>query len=340
MFLMSSDISIGKYKNIKPNSVKWKCSVSSFRDECTILLPLKSYLKETKTVYQEGAAPREVESIITKTSDKLFKEGDPVDVLLGYNGVCTRRFKGFVKQINYATPLEIECEGYSYQLRDKIFTKSYKKTSVKGILTDLLQDTEIKISEFTQDAPLENVTFKNAPALKVLEWFQKECLMTVYFDFDTIYVGFSRFGVKKPRVKLRLGWNVIESKELKKDVADSEIQINLIEKNNKGETKRTKSEQRKYSNIKEERIRSGLDEKTKKEIVDERQRIENHKGYRGDITCFLIPHIDKAYAVDIEDTRFPDRSGGYFVESVDGSYNANGGRQKLTLGYYGKRDGQ
>jgi hypothetical protein len=61
---------------------------------------------------------------------------------------------------------------------------------------------------------------------------------------------------------------------------------------------------------------------------------ENHQGYEGSITCFLEPSIEKSMIVNIDDQKFPDRSGHYFVETVEGEFSASGGRQKLTLKHY------
>lgn len=38
--------------------------------------------------------------------------------------------------------------------------------------------------------------------------------------------------------------------------------------------------------------------------------------------------------VEIDDPKFPERNGRYFVETIEGEYLANGGRQKLTLRQY------
>ena len=76
-----------------------------------------------------------------------------------------------------------------------------------------------------------------------------------------------------------------------------------------------------------------------KEISNELQKIENFSGYKGDITCFLEPHIENGYVAKIIDKNFPDRQGSYFVESVDGSFSSSGGRQNITLRYYGTVDG-
>lgn len=329
MFVMTSDITIGGYTAIKPAGVKWKCSVTGYVDTCTISLPLAVYLKN------DASNSELLKKAQTGVTGVVFNVGDAVDVKLGYDDNNTRRFKGFIKRINYATPLELECEGYSYRLSKTMFTKSYQATTAKAILADLVTGTDIKLSEAIPDMPLRNVTFKNSPGLKVLEWFQKECLLAVYFDFDTLYVGPSKYGVKKATEKLRLGWNTAEDKELKQSTDKTEVLINLVEKNSAGETKRTKSEQTKYSQTKEVKVRTGLDDGILKAIANELQENENFKGYKGAVTCFLEPHFEKGMVANITDNRFPERAGKYFVEEIDGSFDQSGGRQKLTLIYYG-----
>ena len=342
MYLMTSTITIGDYTNIKPSAVKWKCSVSNFTDTCSISLPLKTYVRNKYNIlseYPSGTTEQQVAKMVQENKT-VFKEGDKVDIMLGYNGQNTTRFMGFVKRINYAKPLVLECEGYSYQLIKKVFTKSYTSTTVRDILNDLIAGTDIILSDAIPIIPLKNVVFKNCPGLKVLEWFQKECLLSVYFDFNSIYVGASKYGIKKATKKLQLGWNTVDDNSLKKDTTESNVIIHVVEKSSTGTVKRTKSEQKKYSTTKEVKARSGMPDAVLKEIANELQKLENFSGYKGEITCFLEPHFDNGYVAKIIDKTFPDRNGSYFVESVDGSFDSGGGRQKITLRYYGTVDGK
>lgn len=135
---------------------------------------------------------------------------------------------------------------------------------------------------------------------------------------------------------MRLGWNTVEDKDLKKTIASVVTQINVVEKTNKGETKKTKSTQSRYDNVEQVKVRGGLSESLKKQIADELQRYKNFSGYQGNIRCFLIPAFDPGMVAEITDKRFPDREGKYFVEEVDGSFDGSGGRQTITLRYYGR----
>lgn len=329
----NSDGIITKFRDIKPSAVKWHCSVSSFTDTCTINLPLRPYLSNTgknNTIFSEK---------IKESSNTIFHQGDYVEVWLGYNYDKHCFFKGFVKRVNYAQPLVLECEGYSYLLKDVVFTKSYQSTTIRNILEDLTRGTNIKLSEYIPDVRLKNLTFKNIPGLNMLEWFAKECLCAVYFDENILYVGASKYAIPRPTEQLRIGWNTVEDKELKKDTAPTKININLVEKSSKGEVKRTKSEQRKYDNIKEVKVRAGLPDSFLRGVADELQKQEDYKGYKGNVTAFLMPFFGKGYVCEVIDKQFPDREGKYFVESVEGSFDDKGGRQKLNLIYYGKDRG-
>lgn len=343
---MTSDIRIRRWNgsefftimNIKPSAVSWKCSVSDLADTCTVTLPLSTYVvdrSEHDTEASKAAGYGENE----KT---YFKEGDRIDVALGYDTQDKMRFQGFIRRINYGNPLQLECEGYTYELKDIIFNKTYTQTTLRQILEDLTQTTLIQLSDRIPHVPIRNVTFKNTPGIKVLEWAQKELLCAVYFRFDRLYAGASKFdgldltqeGTRQP---VRVGWNTLEAKELKKVVPDEKVQINLVEKDSAGSVKKTKSEQRRYSSIKEVKIRAGLPADFLKKVADELQKAENFSGYGGKLSCFLEPYFEKGYVAELEDTRFPDRNGSYFVETIEGRFDGQqGGRQNLVLRYFDK----
>lgn len=322
MFTMTSDIQIGKY-TVKPHSLKWRSSVMQIIETCVIALPRATYLKNELNATEDN----------TIKSSFVFKEGDPVSLSLGYDKRNVIRFRGFVKRINQTDRLELECEGYNYQL-PKVFSKSYASTTVKDILTDLTQGTDIKLSDKMAEVKVSSVRFKNASGLQVLEWMKKELHLAVYFDFDTVYAG-TLYGWRKDTIKLQLGWNTVEDKDFKQRKTDSNVLIQLVAKDSKGSTKKTKSDERKYSQTKEVKIKAGLDAELMRKIANDLQSRENYKGYEGSITCFLEPVLQKSNVVDIKDNRFPERSGQFFVETIEGSFDASGGRQKVTLNYFG-----
>lgn len=324
MFHLSSNITIGTY-TVKPTKANWKTDVNSFTDTCTIELPRITYLKTTKNSTQDQQDANE-------KKEYLFKENDKVSVMLGYDGNVTKRFEGFIKRINMAMPVQLECEGYSYLLYDIIFSKSYATTTVKALLTDLTKGTDIILSSEMPNIPLKNVRFKNATGIQVLEWLQKECKLAVYFNFNELYAG-TVFGKTQATVDFQLGWNTVKEDDFKKRQVDKKVKIVINEKNDKGEVKKTKSNLEKYSNEKTVKIKAGIPSDLLKQIANRLQTKSNYKGYEGSITAFLEPMANKGMVANIIDKQYTDRTGRYFIESVSGEYGTSGGRQTIQLGF-------
>jgi hypothetical protein len=324
MFQMTSTIIIEGIKNtIKPNAIKWKRGVNDYSDTATIKLPAIAMLKKNGDVYER------VETGLQ------FKEGLMVEIYCGYNGNNSLRFMGFIRRINPTIPLEIECEGYSYQLRKKQgFNKSYKVgTKLKTLLHDLVRGTDIMLSSAIPDVTLESpVSFSKKTGTEVLDWLKTDMHMAVYFNFDELYVG-PMFTQLKGTIKLQLGWNVIQDNELKfnanKELADVRMVLSNKQKNGKTETA---VQDGKGDNVKQLKMKVRVDSETLKKIVaDQKLRLIN-RGYEGAVTTFLIPYAEPAMAAQLSDSKYPARSGKYFIEAVEGDFSSGGGRQKIKIG--------
>lgn len=325
MFYLTSDITIGNYPKVKPSRVTWKTDINSFTDTCTIELPRIKYLTNSKTVTEDKQEPNE-------RKEYLFKENDKITIALGYDGNNVKRFEGFIKRVNMSIPVKIECEGYSYLLYDVFFSKSYQNVTVKQLLTDVCAGTEIALSPDIPNIPLVNVHFKNATGVQVLEWLQKSCHLAVYFNFNELFVG-TQFGKKGKTVKLRLGWNTITEADFKQRLVDKNVRIVIHEKNDKGEVKKIKSDVQKYSDEKEVKIKAGIPADLLKQIANRLQTKKNYNGYEGNILAFLEPAANKGDIAEIDGYKYPEKSGSFFVECVEGEFGPGGGRQKIQLGF-------
>lgn len=335
MFVMTADISIGRYRAIRPAVVTWRCSVGDFADECRVVLPLSSYVKTTEGSTEGGTLMRREGVRVMSVTECMFGRGDAVTVRVGYDGRNNRVFMGFVRRVDMGATLTLECEGYSWLLNDVTFTRSYQRTSVRQILADMTAGTPIRLSDKIDDVILDNVTFDRARGIQVLEWLQKECACRVYFNFDELYAGASQYAIDTGEMDLRLGWNTVSEEELKRDVSE-DVQINIVEKDSAGSVKRVRDESRKYSATKEIRVRSGMDTGYLRRALKELQEDEDARGYEGGVTLFLEPYALKGMVCNVTDGRFPERSGKYFVEEVKGSFDSSGGRQTIKLKNYGK----
>ena len=332
-FYLTSSITIGNYPNVKPNKVSWKTDVGNFTDSCTITLP-----RITHMVNKNPDKTRDIDVTNQKDNIYQFKEGDKVEVLLGYNNKNKKRFAGFIRRVKMGIPVELECEGYGYQLYDVIFNKTYQNVSVKQLLKDLTAGTEIKLSDEIPDIPLKNVRFKNATGIQVLEYLKKEVSLAVYFNFDELYVG-TMFGKVQKRVKAKIGWNTVSDDDFQKRKVDKDVKIVVKEKDQKGEVKKTKSDLQKYSDEKIVKIKADIPANFLKEIVTRLQTQENYKGYEGNIQLFLVPYVNKGMVIELDGGMYPEKTGDYFVQSVQGEFGMSGGRQTVQLGFIMNKDG-
>lgn len=352
-FYLTSDITIGG-KKIKPNKVSWKTDVGNFVDTCNITLPRISYMvpdSSDQTIDLNDMDRKKVYQ---------FKEGDKVSVSLGYNKKNIQRFEGFIRNVKLGIPVELECEGYGFQLYDIIFNKSYSSVLVKDLLKDVISGTDIKLSPDIPDVPLKNVRFKNATGIQVLEYLKKECQLAVYFNFSELYVG-TLFGKVQEHVKVKIGWNVIKDDDFQKKKVAQQMKIVVKEKDKTGEVTKTKSKlkltetekeaerkrkqkereekaiervTRKYDNEKEVKIKSGIPANYVQEIVNRLQLKENYRGYEGSLELFLVPYINKGMVLEVNGGEFSEeKTGNYFIESVSGEFGMSGGRQTATLGF-------
>lgn len=324
MFVLTANVTLGGFKPIKPHSLKWKRSIDDYSDTAVITVPAITMLKTTGDQYKK-----------VDTGLQLV-EGMKVMIEAGYNGNNVKRFEGFIRRRNFSVPLEIECEGYSYQLRKKVgYNKSYAtNTKLKVLLNDLIQGTDIKLSALIPDITIESpVWFKNVSRIQVLDWLKDNMLLSAYFNYNELFVGL-REQELKGEVKLRLGWNTIKDNALKfnseREYAD--VRIQLGKRNKDGSMNMTDDSAVNTTGVKIFKIGVRLSAYWNEQIRASLKKHLLNVGYEGTITTFLIPFAEPGMKATIDDPRYQERKGSYFIESVDGELSPSGGRQKIKIG--------
>jgi hypothetical protein len=186
------------------------------------------------------------------------------------------------------------------------------------------------IPDITIDTP---IAFQNLKGTEVLDWFKEKMLMTVHFNFNELYVGLAE-AQNKNTTKFRLGWNVVQDDELKfndkRELADVKIVVGQKGKDGKNES--TGQPGNDDPNVKRLSLGVRVDKATMNKIAEDQKKKIQNRGYEGAITAFLLPYAEPGMAIEIQDTKYPTRSGKYFVEAVEGDYNSSGGRQKIKIG--------
>lgn len=322
MFVMTADIEFEGFEKTKPSSLKWNLNIDNISDTAVIVIPAMCRVIDKENVYNNIPVGQRI------------TEGTKVEIYAGYDGENDLQFKGFVKRLNFKVPMEIECEGYSYQLRRKIINKSFGKTTVKEVLNYLLEGTDITLSDKCPDKIVfEAQTFRNYTGLQLLEYLKEKYLLTVFFEFDKLYVGW-RATYNAGKVKLRLNWNVVKDDQLLfSTYTGSTVHIEAITRQKTGATKKKKAGNvLKPGDVKQ--VKTFSTNETDMELAaNDLQLQENKKGFTGGLLSFLKPFIRPGMTVEIIDKKYQERNGSYFIDSVDGSFNTSGGRQNVKIGF-------
>lgn len=340
MFLIITNVTIGKYKPFRASSLKWKWHLKEYVNTAFITIPTMCYIKRADGVLYTN---------LPQPSATAFTEGDPVQIDAYYNDKKNQqggdktitRFKGFVKRINFKVPLEIECEGYSYQLRNVPVNKIWKNTTIKKILQEITAGTDITLSKNIPDIPVDVLPATNCTAIDVLDYFKKKMPLTVYFNQAELYVGVYATNIHTLRkltladmgttVKHKLGWNVIKDDELKFN-ADKEfgkVVLHGYKRLPDGTIVKPDKQPNSDLNVVNKKIYS-ISDKNSIELLstDETNRI-NNKGYEGKMTTFLEPYAEPNWATEIDDEKYPARKGSYFISGVEGSVTKSGGGRQI-----------
>jgi hypothetical protein len=321
MFGMTNDITIGGFKPFKCSACTWKRSKSNYCDSATIIVPAISMLKS-----------KDSNTYSRVQTGSQFKIGMPVTISCGYDGKNKIRFKGFIKKISLQSPLLIECEGYSYQLQLKRSSHNYTNISLRKILEDVVTGTDIKLSNSIPDVPVKETEFKNCTGIEILEYIKTKMLQTVYFEFDTLYVGLRYTEGFGKVVNHRLNWNTVDDKGLVFDVRPpAQVNYVLQQRKQTGEKHHVRTLQ-----AGDEKIVKmfGIDATSEhaKKIRDDLQKYNDNKAFSGKLVGFLEPMVTLNDISSISDSKYQDKAGRYVIEAIEGSFNNSGGRQNMEIG--------
>lgn len=317
MFALCCKITIGSVTFTSVNDVHIKRSIYTLAATAIVKVPVTALLK------QSGDAPTHIETA------QAISVGDKVEIQLGYDGSLCTEFTGYVKRLNYKVPLEIECEDEYYQLRSINCLFSSNQTTLKDCLNTLL--TGVDFGEVV-DLTLKNFVVNNKPASWVLGYLKKEYGLVAFFDVNgLLYVGRAH-DVVGESVKYQLRYNVISDDNLKYQLAeDVKLKVKAICYYKDG----TKIEGELGEDGGEQRTLYYYDVEDAEQLkVLANAELERYSfdGYRGKITTFLQPYAQPAMVASLEDTVYQERSGDFFIESVEVSFGSGGGRRTVEIG--------
>ena len=315
MFVLCCDIKIGDKRFSAVNDVSVRRSVYQLGATAIIKLPVTSILRQT-----DGKAVTRVETA------QAVAVGDPVEIRLGYNGRLFTEFRGYVKALNLATPLEIVCEDELWQCRRRNITNSGTVT-----LADLLQRCGLTVG-YAETLTLRNYAVPDKPVSSVLADLTKRYGLSVFFDLNGRVYACRPEKVTGDVVKYELRRNVINDDDLQYlDRSSMKVQIKAVCFKKDG----TQIEAKKGPDGGTGRTLYFYDVEDIEELAvlaqNELER-ETADGYDGCITTFLEPYAAPAMVAEIIDPVYAVRSGRYYITSVETTFGNGGGRRKVEIG--------
>jgi hypothetical protein len=318
MYTLTSNITVGDYR-FKVHEVRVRKSLNNYMDTAIIKIPASARLKTP-------------DQPVTESMDtaKQFQEGDKVKIELGYDGNLKTEFEGFVSRVNFTTPVEIECEGYAWQLRHKSIEGNWKKITLKDLLTEIIKGTDIVLDDSVDEMPIENLTIPQQPLLGVLDYLKEHCFCSVFFKGNVLYAGL-KYTKPGAAVKHILRWNVIKDNDLKlRRSGEVNVKINISSEKKDG-TKAKGSAGNDGGKV-INRLTIVQDEAWLEKMAAKKLQQYDFDGYEGKITTFLIPFTQPGDKSILTDDKYAELSGDYLIESVDVAFTMQGARRINELG--------
>jgi len=316
--------------NIKFNavaSVTIDKSIDSVTSSAVIRIPASAAL-----VYKDGTKTESVQTA------RQFQRGDKVSIQLGYDDRLNEEFEGFIYRINFTSPVEIECEGYEFLLRENLPTKTFPSTNLSSVLQYVVNSAAkfrgsgISIAADIPAVEMVNYVIPaNLNGIDALQQIKEHYGLTIYFRNNTLYAGLDFIRLLGD-VKYSLGINTPRADELKYQLADDvklKIKAIQINKNNtklEAEVGDPKGEQR------------TLYFYTAKSIADLKKLAEvemvkyKFTGYTGKITTLLEPYAEPGMVAIITDIKYAERGGSYEIRGVNTTFGSSGASRSVDIG--------
>jgi hypothetical protein len=325
-FRLTSIANIGSYQFFGGlNDCVIKRSVKEIVDTAVIKIPAIGRVNTADTL--NSGLPQN--SIATS---KLFNEGDLVTIQLGYNNQNFQEFKGFVRRVDASIPVVIECEGYAWQLRRVRTVQTWKTVKLLDFLKVLTAGTDIKLSPFIPNMVLSNLKINHANSLKALEYVKEHVHLSVYFIFDTLYVGLEE-GLPGKVVKHRLGWNTVRDDKLKWRLAeDTKVQVRLVTGKGKNKKRTLYTAGDTSGSMVTKNIANLSNEGDLQAVANDLLQQAKYTGFEGGVTCFLQPFAQMCDTDALTDKIYNERGGNYFLQGTDVHFGMNGAQRICFLG--------
>ena len=327
----------GKYTLKGFHSVEIKKSVHQIAQSAKLTLPTSAVIRNHQITER------------IKIAD-FIKEGDSISIAFGYNGANSVEFTGYIKSINYATPLEIECEDEMYLFRNTPIKASFDNLDIRNVLAKIAGEVSAKWAlpySFFDNMPqikVQNFIANNQSAIWALQqlkdWYPMLGIYLTYINGEkTLYCGLLYQDLGKDRPKYGLSGainNTVSAKELKYQTVAKTVKViwKLRKPDGTMIVREIGDANAELVIKKSEPIPYDIPEALLQQMSEQEKVQKNYVGYNGKFTTFLTPACDFGSIANLNDPQFPDRSGNYFIGTVTTKFGTQtGGRRELEIDF-------
>ena len=259
---------------------------------------------------------------------ELLRNGDKINIKLGYDGVLKQRFNGYIKTIkhlNKKSPIEFECEDEMYVLKKKVVSKAYKSVNLQQLFKDICPEYNKQIV----DRGVGQLKIDRATVAKTLDELKTKYGILTYFVNGKLFSGLDYWMENENIAKFKFGYNIItdEIQFVKADdVKIKLIAISILPNNKKIEIEigDADGETRKFWHW-------GISEIELRKFAEQELLKFKYDGARDKFTTFGEPFVQKGNVADLEYPEYPECNGKYLIKSVEVNFGTKGYRQIIEL---------
>lgn len=329
MLVLTSEITIGQFKFSGVHEVTISRTMHAITDKAVIKIPSLTRLSGSHDLQPTG---------------KHFSDGDPVTIMLGYNGDLATEFKGFVTNRSLGMLLEVTCEGYGALLKKVKVNISERDVTVASLLETAIKGTDAPITlQCEADVVLQNVQIQGngLDVIQAIARFSDGCITCFFVEPNVLWCGYLYTawakGVdtfRQGKVAYKLGYNVLPLTQLQPRLPAATAPAVQYSKHLRGGGYISGlSNVFKNGTIVRQRTLNQVQATSAlRQMANEKALKMNYQGYNGTLNTILQPAAQPGMTAFIADPNYPSHDGNYLVESVATTFGILGARRKVELG--------